>query len=351
MNLRAISIPLPWLTFIAVKVFGKKERISKRSFLKPPRSLSFTTEGKFFIGILFLIGIAAINTGNNLLYLVLATLLSLIITSGILSESTLRGIRVTRTLPERVFKGTPIQVRLKIENRKKLFPSFSFNIKEIEQDVVEGGRAYVLKLDPMGETVRTVTNSFKKRGRHELKGLKVYTNYPFGLFIKGKEEPARDTVLVYPAVKAFMKGAHTQAPAVKEAEGKASGKGGGADLFGLRDYTAGDDSRFIHWRSAARQTRLLVKEFARESEPGIVLILDNYPTDDAAAFEEMIDECATIANHYIEKNYSVGLKTLTGEIRPGSGRDHLWRILGLLAVIGPVDVPGIPGVRIVSRQH
>jgi hypothetical protein len=45
----------------------------------------------------------------------------------------------------------------------------------------------------------------------------------------------------------------------------------------------------------------------------------------------------------------VGLKTLTGEIRPASGRDHLWRILGMLAVIGPVDLPGSPGVRLVSR--
>ncbi len=349
MNLRpAISIPLPWLTYLANKIFGKKEGAPKRSFLKPPRSLSVTTEGKLFIGILFLIGIAAINTGNNLLYLVLATLLSLIITSGILSESTLRGIRVTRTLPRRVFKGSPAPFKLRVENRKRFFPSFSFNIKEIAADGVKVGPAYVLKLNPMGEAVKTVTCIFEKRGRHELKGLKVYTKFPFGLFIKGKVEPAKDTVLVYPMVKIFKKGAFPESLALKDTGKNTAGKGSGPGLFGLRDYTTEDDSRFIHWRSAAKQSRLLVKEFEREAEKKIVIILDNYPTDDAAAFEEMIDDCAAIASHYIEKNYSVGLKTLAGEIKPGAGLDHVYRILGLLAVISPVNIPGKPGVRIIT---
>ncbi len=350
MNLRpAISAPLPWLTSITGKVFGRNGSMSKRSFLKHPRSLSVTTEGKLFIGLLLIIGIAAINTGNNLLYLVLAALLSLIISSGILSESTLRRLKVTRTLPARVFKGTPAQFKLRIENRKRFFPSFSFNMQETAADGIIGGPTYVLRLSPMSETVKTNTFIFEKRGRYELKGMRVYTRFPFGLFVKGKVEPANETVLVYPMIKAFKPGAFPEVSTLlKDTGGNSARKGSGPELFSLRDYTTEDDSRFIHWKSAARQSRLLVKEFESEAEKKVVIVLDNYQTDNAQTFEDMIDDCATITSHYIRKNYSVGLKTLTDEIRPGAGQDHLFRILGHLAVIGPVNTPGRPGLRILT---
>ena len=38
------------------------------------------------MGFIFAVGIASINTGNNLLYLILALMLGLVLASGILSE-------------------------------------------------------------------------------------------------------------------------------------------------------------------------------------------------------------------------------------------------------------------------
>ena len=45
-----------------------------------------------------LVGFGAINTGNNLLYLLLGMMLALILLSGVLSETTLRKLRVRRRL-------------------------------------------------------------------------------------------------------------------------------------------------------------------------------------------------------------------------------------------------------------
>ena len=67
--------------------------------LRPPRRLKLTREGKYLIGITFGVGFAAINTGNNLLYLLLGMLLSLIVVSGVLSELSLRKLTVVRRLP------------------------------------------------------------------------------------------------------------------------------------------------------------------------------------------------------------------------------------------------------------
>src|SRR6202034_1591750 len=70
-----------------------------RRSLRPPRRLKFTREGKFFVGITLGVGFAAINTANNLLYLLLGMLLALIVVSGIMSELSLRDLTVVRRLP------------------------------------------------------------------------------------------------------------------------------------------------------------------------------------------------------------------------------------------------------------
>ena len=52
-----------------------------RRRLRPPRRLSFTREGKIIVILSVGVGFAAINTGNNLLYLLLGWLLSFIVAS------------------------------------------------------------------------------------------------------------------------------------------------------------------------------------------------------------------------------------------------------------------------------
>src|SRR3989338_214927 len=127
-----LSAPLPWLTAVSRILIRKKYAAKKRgSIFILPRTLSFTKEGKRFIAILFVIGIAAINTGNNLLYLVVAMMLSIIVISGILSESTLRGIEVKRAMQGHIFAGRPVTVKWSISNIKRVFPSFSITISEI----------------------------------------------------------------------------------------------------------------------------------------------------------------------------------------------------------------------------
>lgn len=339
----AISAPLPWLTMLAGRILKGGGKGGRRRGMKFQRSLSVTIEGKWFIGILLLIGIAAINTGNNLLYLVVATLLSLIIISGILSEATLRGLKVERRLPQTVFKGSPARASFRFTNTKKRFPSYSF----IASDNYPSTNAYVLKLGPSETADAPVEYTFRKRGLARLSGVRVATRFPFGLFTKGKEEPAIDEVLVLPSVagSAGLPGADAVG-----AHGDFSGggsKGSGPGLYGLREYTLSDDARHIHWKSAARAQRLLTKEFESESLVKIVVVFENRgPVDEL--FEELVDRAAALVNSYIEKGYSVGLRTLSSEIAPSPGRGQLLRLLSELALINPENEDGQPSVKAVS---
>lgn len=350
MNLRpAISVPLPWLIILFGKVFGKKgvERQAGKRLFKFPRSLSVTREGKWFIGILLFIGVAAINTGNNLLYLVVATLLSLIVISGIMSESTIRAVKVERTLPKRVFKNTPVVARLKAANGKRVFPSFSFSVREILDESVRAESAYFLKLEPGAEATKTAKYAFRERGLQRLHAFKVETRFPFGLFLKGREEESVQEVLVYPSTKLRSKPTLLPADSAAGAE-RSMGKGGGTQLWGLREYTFADDARHIHWRSAARTGKLLVKEFEKEREQKAVIVFENHHARSPRAFEDAVDDAASYAEYLIREGYAVGLKTLTTEIAPRAGKDQLERILYSLALITPARSKGTPAVKVLS---
>ena len=102
-------------------------------YLRPPRRLKLTREGKYFIGITFGVGFAAINTGNNLLYLLLGMLLSLIVVSGVMSELSLRHLTVARRLPPRAQVGRPHLVEIEVYNHKKRVPSYA-NMGQIAPD-------------------------------------------------------------------------------------------------------------------------------------------------------------------------------------------------------------------------
>src|SRR5258708_14307157 len=89
------------------------------------RRLKITKMGWWYIGLTTGIGFAAINTGNNLLFLVLGLLLASIVVSGILSEQTLREVRVERRLPAGAAAGPPAPIRIMAPTGTKRAPPFS----------------------------------------------------------------------------------------------------------------------------------------------------------------------------------------------------------------------------------
>jgi len=349
-NLRpAMAAPLPWLAAAAGAIFGRRHKdvdVARRRLLKLPRSLSVTTEGKWYIGILLMVGIAAINTGNNLLYLVVAMMLSIIIVSGFLSESSLRSVRVKRELPRHIYKGQPAMARLKLSNRKSWFPSFSIFSAELPVEGVASERTYTLKLRPGAEAAKATRYTFTRRGVVVLPGVKLTTRFPFSIFVKGKVEEVADRVVVYPSVDAKVRHQVSGTGGINGQESTRF-KGTGGALYGLREYTLTDDARFIHWRSAARSQRLYYTEQEQEAERAVAIVFDNYSTGDPADFENAVDEAATLAYRYIQLGFRVALKTLDGEVGAGRGSRTLNTILHSLALITPKkDAAGRAGVRV-----
>ncbi len=343
MNLaKLISAPLPWLTIIGGRVFGRRPSPSTR-MPQFSRTLRFTKEGWRFVFVLLLIGVAAINTGNNLLYLVVATLLSLIIISGILSELTLQNLGVERRLPASVFKNSPVPVKVSVENRKRLIASYSFWVEELDTEALQCEPFYVIKLDGGRKKDGIARYRFPKRGRLKLEGIEVATRFPFGFFVKKRRLPAPIELIVYPSIVAMrLPRLHN---GTRHGTGSTTVRGVGDEIRGLEDYTLMDDAKHIHWKASARAGRLVKKEFETEREKRVSIVFENRGREDEL-FEATVDRAATLVNHYLNHGYEVALQTITHTIAHGRGTPQLHRILGLLSEIGPAEESGTPSVRV-----
>src|SRR5712691_11301872 len=92
---------------------------------RPRRTIRPTREGWWCLAVTVGLGLTAMNTGNNLLYLLESMVLALIIVSGVLSEQSVRGVRVTPLLPDALYAGAPCTMGARIRNTKRRRPSFS----------------------------------------------------------------------------------------------------------------------------------------------------------------------------------------------------------------------------------
>ena len=163
------------------------------------RTIQITREGGGFIFLLFAVGLGAINTGNNLLYLILAMCCSFIAVSGILSEMTLKGISVTAELPKTVYPGDSYPLNITLTNLKRGGPSFSLHV-EFPLDLMGRYRIdsslYFYQVPSQSTVEKSLMFTGLKRGPLKINSVKIITSFPFGFFVKTKTLPLNLETLI-----------------------------------------------------------------------------------------------------------------------------------------------------------
>src|ERR1700751_6170165 len=89
--------------------------------------------GIIYVLVTLVIGIAALNTGNNLLYIVVASMLAAIIVSGLASAFCLRGLELELKVPDHIFEGTEVEATVSVRNLRRWIPSLSISAVPIEK--------------------------------------------------------------------------------------------------------------------------------------------------------------------------------------------------------------------------
>lgn len=316
--------------------------------LRPPRRLKVTREGRYFLGITFGVGLAAINTGNNLLYLLLGVLLALILVSGIMSEIALRGLSVRRRLPTRAQVGRPHLVEIEVHNKKLRLPSYAIEVEDIRAAQPADKRCFFLKVSPQSTQVAAYRRTPQRRGREAHVAFRVATRFPFGLFEKSRQIEVPGELIIYPAV-------HTVRLPPPRARNVGSGakvavRGGSDDLLGLRPYRPGEDTRQVHWRKSAAIGELVLREHAAEGAPEIEIELDDLselvskPENDDERkkwidqFEIRLRDAASRAVAHLGRGDTIVLRTTSAtriQGNPRLGSDPILRFLALLDPSAP----------------
>jgi uncharacterized protein (DUF58 family) len=319
-----------------------------------------TREGGIYLGIIVTVTVAALNTGNNLLFLILACLLAGILVSGVVSHIGLTGLQLELELPEHIFAGLPTTLRLTLRNLKWAFPSFSIsaadrsavkNLKEADgrerASSHKTGRIlpcqlYIPYLGRRSSASAQVDVTFPHRGRYAQDGFSVSTGFPFGLLRKSCEVPLRREVLVLPNIQPTEE--FYEILPLLSGEVESPHKGRGHDLYAIRDYQQTDTARHVDWKATAKLQQLKVREFTREDERRVALVFDTrLPAVDGqllARFEKAVTFCACLAWHFYEISAQLRFVSENLETPMTSAGDIVYPVLESLALVQPVFASG-----------
>ena len=300
------------------------------------RRLSFTRLGRWYTGLTVGIGLAAINTGNNLLFLVLGLLLASMIVSGILSEQSLRGVRVERRLPSSATAGQPALIGLVARNAKRRAPSFSLELRERGGDVAGRGFLVLLPARQAGEVAYRFLPL--RRGVHRFLQLEVATRAPFGLFEKSRPLDAPAELVVFP--RQVPPPPLVPRALSREGERPEDRAGLGLEVHSLRDHRAGEDARTIHWRSSARAGRLIAVDREHERRKRVCVLLDQRALR-GDLLERAIEHAAALVARELEGGAEVSLALAGQRLPAGSGPAQLRHALRMLALLEPSE-GGLP---------
>ena len=366
------SAALLLATFVGLTTVPYLARRVVASRVREAMDYDVTRAGLIYILISVVIGIAAIMSGNNLIYVVVAALLSAILVSGIASALVLRSLALDVHLPEHVFAERPMLARFLLRNTSSWLPSFSVRVvpakrkgakdrwsweastfswplnrapedqwlrlpdrrlrrvrEEAEKPILQES-IYFPFLAPEQELRADLQISFPTRGRYREKNFGLATRFPFAFLMKTRRINLAREVIVYPVVEPAEQFREVLPMVTGEFETFISGRG--HDLYRIRESMPDDSARHVDWKATARTGSLKVREFSREDERKLRIVFDNPAPGDLqpAVYERAVRLAASLGWHFHHEDIEVSF--VAAGLEP---TEDVFAFLRYLALVEP----------------
>lgn len=300
-------------------------------------------------------------SGRNLALLSLGLILLLVYgVSTWWQQNALVGVTYEREFDRtRVFPGEPIEMTLKVANRKPLpltwlrftdrLPIAPVEMDKLAQVSGETHGYYMLQnifsLSGNSRVRRTFTFRFPWRGYYKLGPVTYRSGDIFTLLTIEREHDDTETLVVYPQVWPL----ETLGLPPKEPFGEMTVQ---RSLFtdpiktqGIRDYQPRDRFRDVHWKASARRGHLQTKVYDPSTGMNLVVFLNvatmrrHWMGYNPEQLERAISVAASIANYATEQKWGIGLYVNGSvpksdqpiRVPPGRAPDQLSHILEALA--------------------
>ncbi len=263
----------------------------------PGFGLRITRWGVVFLVLVVVVGLAAVNTGNNSLMMVLGLALGSYAVSGAWSRQVLGGVVVQVERPREAYAGRPAPFAITLHNTSRL-PAYGL--------VVRDHRGRPLLVEPLlagGRSVRHgVEMVLPRRGWTEIGPWRLEVLLPLGFFLKSKRVEVGGALLVYPRL---VRGAtaHGGDDAGRAVALKARDRGREGEVTQLRGFRPGDEHRQVHWKQTARQQRMIVTDRQHYRQGPIWLKLQTRldGPHDAAALERFEAAVSAMAEEVVRR--------------------------------------------------
>ena len=316
-----------------------------RSLFEDSIRQQLTRAGILYSASILLVGLAAFASANNLLFLILAAMLATLLISGFISRLSLSGLAVELQPPAHVSARRKTSALMRLRNEKSWMPSFSLHIR-MENPAGEP-RVYFPVL-PGGSTLEQIVQlELPRRGLARESIFLFSTRFPFGFTERHAEVQISSEILVYPCLDPQPGFSALRDDVAGEIQSRQSGRGG--DFHRLRPYEVFESARHVDWKTSARTGELQVREFAREEDARVVLLLDlAVAPDDDDWFERAVECCAYLVWEFSLRGTRLRLVTQSFDASfPEDG--DVYTMLKYLALVTPeparrpIFVHGTPG--------
>jgi uncharacterized protein (DUF58 family) len=367
------SLALLLATIVGLRTVPYLARRVSASRIRDAIDYDVTRVGIVYVVAVVVIGIAALNSGNNLLYIIVATMLAAILVSGLASAVLLRGLEVELRLPEHVFAGAVFSGGIALRNRRCWMPAFSISILALKKHkatkrwkwmpakfsfplgrpaerqwlqlpdrqlrlvqtapVPAGifqGTAYFPYVPSKAEVTANLELRFDRRGRYQQDKIGVATRFPFAFLRKTRRVVLEREIVVYPSVEPADKLFRVLPLITGEFESFTRGRG--SDLYRIREYMPEDSGRHVDWKATAKSGSLKVREFSREDDRKLRIVFDN-PAPGVvpeSAYESAVRLAASLAWHFAREN-----TRLSFVAQEFNGANDLYSFLSYLALVEP----------------
>ena len=342
----AVSVGLGIVPYLVRRVGAKRVRDAL--------DFEVTKAGLLYSFVVLLIGVAALNTGNNLLYIIVAAMLAAIAVSGAASAICLCGLELELKVPEHIFAGTECLATVCVRNPRRYAPALSISAVPIETKTerkrwqwvsttfavppwrppeqqwlrlpdrklrrVRVGQpsgvfhetAYFPIIPARSAVDASIKLNFRRRGCYQEK-FSLSTRFPFAFLVKTRRAALARDVLVYPE----LTNSQEAIDLVPLLSGKyeAHLRGIGSDLYRIREYLPEDAARQVDWKATAKSGSLKVREFSREDERRIRVVFDNpIPGQlQSSQYERMVSLVASLMWRLAEQNVYVSFVSQESE--------------------------------------
>ncbi|MGA2079756.1 MAG: DUF58 domain-containing protein [Holophaga sp.] len=250
--------------------------------------LSITRLGLEYLGAMLLMGLFAVNTGNNLLYLVFSLMLGLFLASGWVSRRAIRDLDLVGLEEGKLFARVQGGVRVRLRDRapgrvRCLEVRLDLDRGKVEPGFYPGGGSRIEVRRPK-ERLLVLQAHPECRGPCRAERLELRTGFPFGFLEKAWTFKVDAELLVLPHPRSFEP---RQGNEGEPARGRP--RAGGASPDGARPFKERDPLGRVHWKRTAQRGTPWVRTFEDDPPAGLRLLLDLRAWAPGPEFEQELE--------------------------------------------------------------